>query len=268
MARAIWSGAISFGLVNVPVKLYPAVRSNTLRFHQLTREGQRVRQKRVAGPSSEEVAWEDIVKGYELAPGQYVLVDPEELDALDPEASRTIDIEDFVELADIDPIYYDRPYFLAPADAAAARPYRLLVEAMQGTSKVAIARFVMRTKQYLAALRARDDVLVLSTMNYADEIVPLSEVDGLAAADQVEIRDRELQMARQLIESLTTPFEPGRYEDEYRLRVLELIERRAAGEVLVSEPTVEQAPRVVDLMSALEESLEAAKERKDHQKAG
>ncbi len=268
MARAIWSGAISFGLVNVPVKLHAAVRSNTLQFHQLTREGERVRQKRVAGASNQEVAWEEIVKGYELAPGQYVLIDPEELEALDPEASRTIDIEDFVDLADIDPMYYDRPYYLAPADAAAARPYRLLVEAMQQTSKVGIARFVMRTKQYLAALRARSGQLVLSTMNYADEIVPVSEIDGLPSADQVEIRDRELQMANQLIESLAAPFEPERYKDEHRLRVLELIERKAAGEAVVTEPTVEEPTRVVDLMSALEESLEAAQQRKGQKKAG
>ncbi|MBW3561160.1 MAG: Ku protein [Actinobacteria bacterium] len=265
MPRAIWSGSISFGLVNVPVKLYSAVSSQSLGFHQLVAEEDgysRVRQKRVSGRTGEEVPYDEIKKGYELSPGQYVVIDPDELEALDPDASRTIDIEDFVDLDDIDPMFYDRPYYLGPADAAANKPYRLLVEAMKDTNKVAIARFVMRTKQYLAAIRAKDGLLVLETMNYADEIVPAEEVDGVPAPEEVEIKDRELDMARQLVESLATAFEPEKYEDTYRLQVLDLIERKAAGEEIAVEPSVEEPEKVVDLMAALEESINAAQQRK------
>lgn len=267
MARAIWSGSIGFGLVNVPVKLYSAVRSHSIGFHQLARgDLSRIRQKRVSSISGEEVPYEDIVKGYEIAPDQYVVIDPEELDALDPEASRTIEIEDFVDLPEIDPIHFDQPYYLGPHDQAAAKPYRLLVEAMHVTNKVAIGRFVMRTKQYLAAVRAKDGILVLETMNYADEIVPQEEIEGVPGEDDVEVRPRELDMARQLVESLSSEFDPERYEDEYRTRVLELIERKAAGQEVVTQPTIEQPARVVDLMSALEESLDAAKERREQKK--
>ncbi|HEX2026696.1 MAG TPA: Ku protein [Nitriliruptorales bacterium] len=266
MARAIWSGAISFGLVNVPVKLYTAVQSRSVSFHQIARQdGARIRQKRVSSATGEEVPYEEIVKGYEIAPGRYVVIEPEELESLDPEASRTIDIQDFVDLHEIDPIHYDRPYYLGPSDQAAARPYRLLVEAMRETSKVGIATFVMRTKQYLAALRPKDGALLLSTMNYSDEIVPIGSVEGLPGED-LELRDRELQMAVQLVESLSTSFEPERYHDEYRERVVELIEKKAAGEAVVVQPTAEEPAKVVDLMSALEESLQAAK-RRDQQQA-
>lgn len=267
MARAIWSGSIGFGLVNVPVKLYSAVRNHSISFHQLARgDLGRIRQKRVSSATGEEVPYEDIVKGYEIAPDQYVVIDPEELEALDPEASRTIEIEDFVDLPHIDPIYFDHPYYLGPYDQAAAKPYRLLVEAMHATNKVAVGRFVMRTKQYLAAVRAKDGILVLETMNYADEIVPQEEIEDVPGPDDVEIRARELDMAKQLVESLAADFDPERYEDSYRLQVLELIERKAAGQEVVTQPTIEQPTRVVDLMSALEESLDAAKERKQQKK--
>ncbi len=266
MPRAIWSGSISFGLVNVPVKLYSAVSSRSLGFHQLVEDEDgyaRVRQKRVSGRTGEEVPYDEIKKGYELSPGQYVVIEPEELDALDPEASRTIDIEDFVDLDDIDPVFYDRPYYLGPANDAASKPYRLLVEAMKDTNKVAIARFVMRSKQYLAAIRAKDGALVLETMNYAAEIADADEVEGIPAPEDVEIKDRELEMAKQLVESLSTGFEPEKYEDTYRARVLELIEKKAAGEEIAVEAEVEEAEKVVDLMAALEESIDAAQQRKE-----
>lgn len=265
MPRAIWSGSISFGLVNVPVKLFSAVSSRGLGFHQLVEDGDgfaRVRQKRVSGRTGEEVPYDEIKKGYELSAGQYVVIEPDELDALDPEASRTIDIEDFVDLGEIDPMYYDRPYYLAPADPSTAKPYRLLVEAMKDTNKVAIARFVMRTKQYLAAIRAKDDVLVLETMNYADELVAADEIESVPDPDDIEIKDRELEMARQLVESLSTGFDPTRYEDTYRARVLELIERKAAGEDIAVAAEAEEPEKVVDLMAALEESIDAAEQRK------
>jgi DNA end-binding protein Ku len=204
MPRPIWSGSISFGLVNVPVKLYSAVSSQDVRFHQLRKsDSSRIRQKRVSAVDGDEVPYEDIVKGYEIAPDQYVVIEPEELDALDPKATHTVDIEEFVDLDQIDPIYYEHPYYVVP-DARAEKAYALLREAMLSTKKVAIARFVMRTKQYLAAVRATDGVLVLSTMMYADEVVPAERLDGLPE-DPDLVSERELTMAKSLIESLTAP---------------------------------------------------------------
>jgi DNA end-binding protein Ku len=260
MPRAIWTGAISFGLVNVPVKLYSSVNSKTVRFHQLDSDtGARVRQKRVSSATGEEVAYEKIVKGYEISPDKYVVIEPEELEALDPDATRTIDIEDFVDLDDIDPIYLDHPYYLAP-NTGAAKSYKLLLEAMHEERKVAIARFVLRTKQTLCAVRASDSgVLVMSTMNYADEIVPPDTLDELDALGEVEVGDRELKMAEQLIASLTTDWDPSRYRDDYRERVIELIERKAAGEEIAVAPEAEEREAVPDLMAALEASLAATR---------
>ncbi len=179
MARAIWSGAISFGLVNVPVKLFSATSPKAVRFHQLSgKTGSRIKQKRVDASTGDEVAFEDIVKGYELGPDRYVLIDPAELDALDPKATRTIDIEEFVDLADIDPIYYDNSYYLAPSTGG-AKAYRLLLDAMRESGKVAIGRVVLRSKQQLCALRPTGDVLTLSTMLFGDEVVPPDSLDEL-----------------------------------------------------------------------------------------
>jgi DNA end-binding protein Ku len=255
MARSIWSGSISFGLVHVPVKLYTAVRKQTVHFVQLHKEDHgRIRQRRVCEHDGEEVPYEEVVKGYPLTKETFVVIDPDELEGLDPEATRTIDIEEFVDLEEIDPIFYDSPYYLGPASPAAARPYQLLARAMRESGKVAIARFVMRSKQYLVALRVKGDVLVASTMNYADEIVPASEVES---PREVELRDREISMARQLVDSLAGEFEPEKYRDEYRERVLELVEKKAAGEEVRLPEAAERAP-IVDLMAALEESLSAA----------
>src|SRR5580700_3888775 len=214
MPRPIWSGSISFGLVNVPIKLFSAVSPQDVRFHQLRKsDGSRIRQKRVSAADGVEVAYEEIVKGYEVGPDQYVLVDPDELAALDPKATQTIDIEEFVDLDQIDPIYFEHPYYLVP-DKRAEKAYALLSEAMIRSNKVAIARFVMRTKQYLAAIRAASaepgPVLILSTMLYADEVVPASKLDGLP--EGTEVSDKELTMAESLIESLTAEaFEPEKY---------------------------------------------------------
>jgi DNA end-binding protein Ku len=261
MARSIWSGALSFGLVNVPVKLYSAVSRKTVRFHQLNEEtGNRIAQKRVDAQTGEEVAYESIVKGYELGRDRYVVVHPDELDALDPARTRTIDIEDFVDLEQIDPVYYDHPYYLVP-DKGAAKPYGLLLEAMRRSGKVAIARVVLRSKEQLVAIRPSGDVLLMETMIFHDEVVPTDVLDDLPAQGDLSASDREVAMAEQLIESLTSDFEPGKYHDEYREKVLGLIERKAEGEE-IAVPAEAPAPAAVpDLMAALEASLAAVKGR-------
>jgi DNA end-binding protein Ku len=259
--RPIWSGAISFGLVNVPVKVFSATSSKDVRFHQLDGKSKsRIKQKRVSVATGEEVPYEDLIKAYEIAPDNYVTVTPEELEALDPKASKTIDIEDFVDLDQIDPVYYERPYYLVP-DKGGQKAYALLRNAMRETNKVGIARVVLRTKQYLAAIRPKDDALVMETMLFSDEVNPLDELD-LPGPD-VDVTEREEKMARSLIDSLTTDFEPSKYRDEYRERVLQLIEQKASGQEIVVEDTAEEAPRVVDLMAALEASLAAVKSGKD-----
>ena len=257
MPSAIWTGSISFGLVAVPVRVVSATKSRDVRFNQLE-EGTnaRIRYRKVSEASGEEVANERIHKGYEISPGQYVVVDDEEMRSLAPKASRMIEIEDFVDLDDIDPLYFEQPYYLAP-DAAALKPYRLLVEAMGELRKVAIGRVVIRSKESLVAIRPLDGVLCLETMRFADEVLPREGLlpDDAAPADPSE---KEMAMARQLIEALAGPFEPERYHDEYREQLLDLIDRKAAGEEIVAEPTVEEPGKVVDLMAALEASLARA----------
>ncbi len=269
MPRAIWSGSISFGLVNIPVKLYSAVSRKTVQFNQLDGEtGSRIRQKRVNAESGEEVPFAQIVKGYELGEGRYVTITDEELSSLDPEATRSIDLQEFVLQSEIDPVFYDAAYYLVP-DQGARKAYALLVEAMSGAGRVGLAKFVMRTKQYLAAMRPVDGVLMLSTMVYADEVNPASSIDGLDDLADIELTAAERAMAQQLIESLSADFEPEKYEDDYRNRVLELIDRKANGEEIVMAPEGPAPTQVVDLMAALEASVAAAKEaRKRHPAAG
>ncbi len=264
MPRSMWKGTLSFGLVSVPVKLYTAVTGRTVHFHQLhSADGGRIRQRRVCSIDGEEVPLQEIVKGYEIAPERYVVVDDAELAALAPKATQTIEIDDFVELDEIDPIYFDQPYYIVP-DRGGMRPYRLLLAAMRATGKVALARVVLRSRERLVAVHPRDDVLLMSTMNYADEINPTGELQELDGQEQAEVGERELDIAQRLIESLAVPFEIDRYKDSYRDTVLGLIERKATGEEIVSEPqpAVEtlQAP---DLMSALEASLQRARARAD-----
>jgi DNA end-binding protein Ku len=264
MPRAIWSGSISFGLVNIPVKLYSAVSRKNVQFNQLdARTQSRVKQKRVSAESGEEVPWDQIVKGYELASGSYVVITDDELAALDPKSVRTIEIDEFVDLAAIDPIFYDSAYYLAPDRSA--KPYKLLAEALAGEQKVGIAHFVMRTKQYLAAVRAQDGRLLLSTMVYADEVNDPAEIPELADLEWVEVADKEVAMARQLVESLAADFEPEKFHDTYREAVLGLIEQKASGAEVVAATAAEEPEKVVDLMAALEASVAAAKEaRKRH----
>jgi DNA end-binding protein Ku len=260
MPRAIWSGSISFGLVNIPIRLFTAVSRKNVQFHQIdVKTGSRIRMQRVSAADGQEVPYEQIVKGFELSPERYVLIEPEELDALDPEATHTIDIEEFVDLVDIDPIYFDAPYYVAPAKAA-EKPYALLVQAMEEQGKVAIARFVMRTKQYLAALRAKDGKLIMSTMVYPDEVIPAEDVGDFDGLDDVTVSDRELTMAKQLIESLSGEFDPTQFRDDYRDKVLDLIDRKAGGEIIqIDTPAPADDGKVIDLMAALEASVREAR---------
>ena len=258
MARSIWSGAISFGLVNVPVKVFTAVRKKDVRFHQLhEKDGARIQQKRFCSKEEKEIPYDEIVKGYEITSGTYVMIDPDELEALDPEATRTIDIEDFVDLNDIDPLYYDTNYYLVPDDRG-EKAYRLLLEAMQDAGKVGVARVVMRTKQYLVAVRPVGEALVMSMLNFHDEVVSADELEGLPGK-KAGASDRELRMAQQLIDSLATEWDPTQYRDTYRERVLDLIEQKAQGKEIVTPEEPSRPAPVVDLMAALEASLAAAK---------
>jgi len=260
MPRAIWSGAISFGLVNIPVKLYSAVSRKTVRFHQIDAEsGQRIRQQRVNPGSGEEVPYEQIVKGYEISPDRYVTITPEELEALEPQKTRTIDIEQFVDLEQIDPIYYDHPYYLAP-DKGAAKAYKLLLDAMEEADKVAIARVVIRSKENLVALRSYTGAITMETMLFPDEVIQPDSIEELGAVDgEVKTTKRELDMAKQLIESLSGDFDPSEFRDQYRERVLDLIERKAAGETITIEEPVAEKQEVPDLMAALEASIASSK---------
>src|SRR5436190_21920153 len=260
MPRAIWSGSISFGLLNVPVKLYSAVARKQVSFRELRQsDGSRVRHKRVAESDGKEVAYEEMVKGYELGPDQYVVLTRDELEELDPKRTRAIEIQDFVDLEAIDPIYFDHPYYLGP-DKGAERAYALLARAMADRGRVAIARFVLRNREHLAAIRSNGEVVALATMRFADEVVAPDELDGVIPDDVEEPQKRELDMAGALIDQLSSKFEPERYRDEYREELLAMIERTAAGEEVVEAVSEEPKPtKAPDLMAALEESLAAVR---------
>jgi DNA end-binding protein Ku len=233
-----------------------------VRFHQLSgKTGTRIAQKRVDPSTGDEVPYEEIVKGYEIAKDRYVVVEPNELDALEPKKTKMIEIEDFVELTQIDPIYYDHPYYLAPGTGG-VKPYRLLLDAMRDTGKVAIARVVIRSKEQLVAIRPIGDALGMATMIFADEVLPPDRLDEIREAAEVKTTKRELDMAKQLVASLAGDFEPDRYRDTYRQEILDLIERKAQGEEIVFQaPPEEEAEPAPDLMSALKASLEAVRAR-------
>jgi DNA end-binding protein Ku len=257
MARSIWTGAISFGLVTVPVKLYSAASRKTVRFNQLHADtGARIAQKRVDSSTGEEVEYADIVKGFEIASGRYVVIEPGELDAVQPKKTKAIEIEDFVDLAEIDPIFYDHPYYLAPAPGG-TKPYQLLLEAMEQTGKVGIARVVLRQKESLVAVRPIGGVLGISTMLFADEVVDPTSIEDLAGMEAIEATDKELAIAKQLIESLAGPWEPEKYRDSYRDEVMAMIERKASGEQIVEAPGApeEETAAPADLMAALKASI-------------
>jgi DNA end-binding protein Ku len=259
----VWSGTISFGLVAIPMKLYNAVNRKSVSFNQLDeRTMSRIRYRKVSDESGEEVPDEHIVKGYEVSKGRYVLVDPDELEPFIPAATRSVELEEFVDLDDIDPVYFDNSYYVAPDGSP--KPYVLLARAMEEAGKVGIGRFVMRNKQHTAAIRAVDGHLMMSTLTYADEVVKKNAIDELEGLDDVDVSDREVKMAEALVASLSDEFQPDKYHDDYREQVLDLIAKKAAGEEFeVPEPATEK-PKIVDLMAALEASVEAAKQSRKH----
>jgi DNA end-binding protein Ku len=264
--RAIWSGSISFGLVNVPVKLYSAVKQQDIHFNQLEEKtGAHIKYKRVSEKTGKEVDYEKIVKGYEIAKGKYVTITTDELASVAPRATRTVDIEDFVEIDEIDPIYFESTYYLAPAGEGASKAYGLLLKGMEATSKIAIGRFVMRTKEYLCAIRPYDGVLALNTMLFPDEVVSKKDVPDLPAR-KPSVGDKELKIATSLIESLSTSFKPSAYKDTYRQQVLKMIDQKAKGKEIVAPEEPEEQAQIVDLLAALEASVEAAKKAKKAKK--
>lgn len=264
----MWSGTISFGLVAIPIKLFHAVRKQNVSFNQLDeRDLARIRYRKVNGLTGEEVTDEHIVKGYEVSKGSYIVVNPVELEPFMPVATKSIELEEFVELDEIDPVYFDTAYHVAPDTNP--KPYVLLARAMQASGKVAIGRFVMRNKQYTAAIRAEEGRLVMSSLAYADEVVDPAAIDELQGLDGVEVNEKEIAMAESLVDSLSAPFEPDKYTDEYREQVIALIELKRDGEELAMPELEADKPRVVDIMAALEASVEAAKAaRARHPAAG
>lgn len=265
MARSMWTGSLSFGLVNVPVQLVSAVRDQDVHFHQVHREtGERVRTKRVASTDGKEVDWEDIAKGWETDDGRMIVLTDEDFESAQPEKTRTIDIDLFVDLQEIDPVYFDHPYWLLPAGDGDGpiRAYRLLVDVMGAAGQVAIGRIVMRAKEYLVALREQDGLLSLTTMRFADELRSPDDVDAIPQGAKGKPSKREVDDAVALIGELTDDFKPSRYDDCHRVRLLRLIdEKRKNGEVEIPEPEPEPAPQKApkDLMAALEESLAKAR---------
>ena len=258
MARALWSGSLSFGLVNVPVQLFSAVRDQDLHFRQLhEKDGSPIETRRLCSAEDAEVPFEEVGHGYELDSGKEVVLSDEELSAAAPRKTRTIDIEAFVDLADVDPVYFDHPYFLLPEGEAEGtrRAYQLLVEVMQGTERAALGRFVLRTKEYLVAVRVRDDLLSLTTMRFHDEVRPTKDVPGGGRKPAKERLDRAVT----LIEAMSADWDPARYEDRYRERLLEVIERKKKGKRITVPDDQDEPSPIPDLMAALERSLAQAK---------
>jgi DNA end-binding protein Ku len=258
--RPIWSGSISFGLVSVPVRMYSATQSKELRFHFLDKNDlQPIGYDKVRKDTGKRVDPDDVVRGFEIEKGQYVPIEDEDLDRLDIELTHSIDILDFVDLEEIDPIYFRKAYYLLPQDGA-EKPYRLLVRALDETGKVGVAKVVIRNKQHLAALRAHDGVLVLETMYYADEVRKPEKVDG-----RVRVQKAEVEMAKSLVENLSGSFRPERYDDTYRKELLDLIRAKAKGKEL-PEPSEEEEGEVIDLMEALRASVKETKKGRKRKK--
>lgn len=257
MPRPLWSGVLTFGLVNVPIRLVTAVREKRVHFNLLNEDGTcRLRRKLYCPETGEEYDFKQTSRGYEIAPDQYVIVDEDELEKIKPESGRTMEITEFVPLASIDPIYFDRTYYIVP-DEGGAKAYALLTEAMEATKNVAIARFAMRQREYTVTLRLRDGALTAHTMHYHDEVIPVAQLDESMPRD-VTVNKKEKDIARQLIDALTGEFDPTQYRDEYREAVEELIEKKAEGKkvVTVSSQEPEELPPTYDLMAALKASVE------------
>ncbi|MEU6349935.1 Ku protein [Streptomyces sp. NPDC047072] len=262
MARPIWSGVLTFGLVTLPVQLFTATQDHTVRFHQLQRgTSDRVRYQRVNERTGKEVDYDDIVKGYDLGGGDYVIVEPDELDEIAPGRSQVVEITGFVDLDDVQPVYFDRTYYLAPKGKEYTKIYELLRTALEKENKTGIATFVMRGKQYLLALRAQDRVLVLHTLHWADEVRdPGQELEALPRHGSAQ--GKELETARQLIGALTTDWNPKDYHDTHEERVKELVDAKAKGKEIVTEQAAPEATEVIDLMEALQRSVEQSKGHK------
>ena len=263
MARSIWSGSISFGLDTIPVRMFTAEREHEVHFHQLSKKtGNRIRYKKVDEKSGRELELDDIVKGYEVSKGKWVTFEDDELDELRPESTKTLDIEDFVDLAEVDPIYYDKTYYLAPADnLAARRAYALLLEAMEARQRAGIGKVVIRAKQYLAAIRPYGGILVMSTMRFADEIVDPKQIEDLDfSIPSVDAKSKK--MAVSLLDSLASDFDPSKYEDTYTDELKKSIVAKSKGKTIEKEEAKEEAPKVIDLMAALQASVDAARSRR------
>jgi DNA end-binding protein Ku len=260
--RTMWKGAISFGLVSIPVRVFPATEEKSVRFNQLhSKDHGRIKYQRVCSKDGEEVPYQEIVRGYEYEKDRYVVLEEEELDSIPVESSRTIDIDQFVDITEIDPIYFQKTYYLIPEEAG-VKAYALMREALADNSKVGIAKVSFREKEHLATIRVSDNIIVLETMYWPDEIrkAAFEELDK-----EVKVRPQEVQMARSLIENLTDEWDPDKYSDEYREALLQLIEKKVAGEEIEYVAPPEEAPKVVDLMEALRQSVEAT--QKEEKKA-
>ena len=267
MPRPVWTGTISFGLVAIPIKLFHAVRRQSVSFNQLDdRTMARIKYRKVSALDGQEVPDDHIVKGYEVSKDRYIVVDPDELEPFMPAATKTVDLEEFVDLDEIDPVFYDSAYYVAPGSNP--KPYVLLARAMEQSNKVGIGRFVMRNKQYIAAIRAEDGRLVMSTLAYADEVLDPATIDELSELDGVDVSAKEVAMAESLVDSLTAAFDPAKYRDEYREQVLDLIDIKASGEAFQLPEAEAETPKVVDLMAALEASVAKAKEARGRHPSG
>jgi DNA end-binding protein Ku len=255
--RAIWKGAISFGMVTIPIKLYAATEQRDVRFRLLHRDdGAPIEEKRVCTEDGKEVGWGDLVRGYEISKGEYVVLEPDEIDEAKPPSGTTIEIGDFVKSDEIDPIYYEKSYFLEPTDVG-GKPFTLLKRALEETDRVAVARVTIRTKERLATLRVYDSTLVLETMFWPDEIRSTGALD-LPEGKASDVKTKELQMAESLVETLSGKFDPGSYTDTYRAALEELIEQKMKGEERKTRRRKPE-PKVIDLMEALQASVDEAK---------
>jgi DNA end-binding protein Ku len=268
MPRPIWSGSLSFGLVNVPVRLLSATRDLGVHFNQLhEKDNARIEVRRMCTADGEEVSWEDVARGYELESGEVVMLTDEELEAADPKKTRTIDIEAFVPAEDVDPIYFDHPYFLVPVGGeGAARAYRLLVRVMKETDRLALGSFVLRTKEYLAAVHVRDEALALTTMLFHDEVRPTKGIPAAGGKTHAPSK-KQVDQAVALIEELTTDWKPSRYKDRHRERLLDVIDRKRKGRTIEAPEPQEEPEPVPDLMAALEASLKSARKKPRRAKA-
>lgn len=260
MARGVWTGSITFGLVSVGVKALTAVRSHDVHFHQIEKgTGSRIGNQKISKETGEPVDSDDIELGYEISKGNHVVFDPSEVDELRPRSTRVLSVSDFVDLASIDPVYFERTYWLAPTDEAAEQAYRLLAAAMEKSQQVGIGTVVMRNKQYLTAIRPMHGALAMSTLHFADEVVDIDDIDEIPEAGD-ELTKKQMALAMQIIDSLATEWDPARYQDTFTDELIGLIEAKAEGDEVVAEPLDEpEGGQVVDLMAALEASVDAAK---------